>query len=870
MIADRIQAYVNQIHQKPSPRLRAVLDKYWAEFAMDASDAINAIGVVPYIELVTHDGYVVPRVLKAGTYNIRWKYDIQSEGLDFEITRSTASGVSFVNQQNASSSMMDDTFQIDTNQMSQLLNGDSSLNSKVVGGDISGADQTPRPSAKDPHVYLTRRLDMGSSVPSLGEVDPCCMVLSGFGFDPSLDGCLNSNAAALWPEYIKTLVHEYMNVAQESRITQHVPFAEVAEPSSDYVNSLTSDVVGPTTLEQAFGDNQGIHRVMLSQEEVTRREMLRNAQRSMNAAKHTASLNLPDLQDILQQRPAVSYERLREFMKQTYVDSVQEQLLGQYELLQPGARLASYAPHASSTHMPLIIQLFHTKTSAQYRIPIAAITQRTSAHGDTTQQREAKYEAVNSMVKQVSNVMTTIFRTLYGETEVMNAFSFLYDRFLSTEAVDRLMQNFDAACESEALKLVLRSNRLNSKSSLDNIQSTSGYNKVYDGSGRSEFTGEVVRLDAKYDEQEDTKAVKRKRRGNRAKSNTGDGDADVGSDSESDAKSKRKKKGRQVDEEDDDESDKESQSDTTALLEYDAHQVTSVADAQQYSTERCGAWLHLWLQNPDDVHLLSQTLQDVVNEPDPKVARVRLRMLYMTQLRQLTSEDRRKLFLDGDVGQREWFAKQETSIRQRASKASDIQLAVVYSAPIDLSQLTFMATLGLINSHEFVQIARSRYMLPVQCDTEEAQKQTKILKQMTDFMSSSQVQAMISDTPMGVMMKAVEGKLFTDQQKLSGENAQLQDQLEQQRIQNAIDKAVHRAILKIETQKAHDADEKSAGGGKSSSATKSAKSTSASSGASGSSTSSSSTVSSALKKVDKTSDTKPSATSALSKNNKTE
>ena len=249
--------------------------------------------------------------------------------------------------------------------------------------------------------------------------------------------------------------------------------------------------------------------------------------------------------------------------------------------------------------------------------------------------------------------------------------------------------------------------------------------------------------------------------------------------------------------------------------------------------------MHLWLQNPDDKYLLSQTLQDVVNEPDPKVARARLRMLYMSQLRQLTGDDRRKLFLDGDVGQHEWLAKRESSIRQQASKASDIQLAIVHSAPIDMSQLTFMAVTGLINRHEYVQIARARYMLPVQCDTEEAQKQTKILEQLTNFMSSSQVQAMVSDTPMGVMMKAVEGKLFADQQKLSSENEQLQNQLEQQRIQNAIDKAVHRAMLKIETQKAHDAEGKSAGG-KSSSETKAAKSTSASTaGASSSSTSTS-------------------------------
>lgn len=789
-----VQIYINQVHQKLTPDFRLVFDKYWSKFASDASDAINAIGVVPYTTLVTHDGFAVPHVLVPGTYDLNWRHNVYSEGLVFHVTRTEASGVSFFSSHAQGGDAFDSSGDVNSNQMAALMNGEQNLLGAATKTDTLSAKITG-PTAGDPHELLTRRMDMGRSVPSLGRPDPSCMVLSGFGTDPSIDGHINSNAAALWPEYIKLMMNEHMYATQEDRLTGHVPFAEVPEPSDAYVQSLTMDTVGPTTLTQALGDRGGIQQVMLPQQDISRREALRQAQRDANARRRNASLQLPILEDMLRMQPAESYEALYSYMRQTHMDSVGEHILGQYELLQPGAHLSSYSPTVSSKHLMEFIKLFNQKTSAQFQIPIAAITERTSTQGDTTQQREAKYDAVHWMIKTVSGIMTQIYRALYTDSDVYDAVRYLHARFLSKDAIDRLMRDFDRATAYGALQQTLRVERM--------VESTGNYVSVHNNPAW--VMGGGVDMDV---ELEKLAATKRKNKGGRnaskskrtAKTNddvddrSDSSDSDEGEEDESVRDSGKRTTKRRTDII----SVKDVESDSSGR--YAATGANAAMDTNEDATfmERRIEWIERWLNNPNDIKLLNDSLREIVLEPDYELARMRLRMMYYNRLRRLSGDQARQLLEDGDTNQRAWYSKHSARIKSKAQDMNDIQVSLVYSAPIDMNQLTFMAMMGLVNSHEYVMTARSRYMLPVQCDTKAAQQQTHMLDQMREYLLSSEVQKLLSDTPMGMMMKAIEGQLAGQQQQLQSENEQLHKQLEQEQMGRQVDRAVERAVRQVE------------------------------------------------------------------------
>lgn len=761
MRANPVQIYFKQKHQVCTPKFRAVLDKYWSKFASDATATLNALGVIPITFLVTHDGFKIPHVLVPGTYNLRWRHSILSEGLTFDVTRTTASGISFFNTHTNANDVNGQDI-LSSNQMAGLLNGDSTTLGSLTK---NASDQLiTGPTVGDPNELLTRRADMGRSIPDMGQPDPSCIVLSGFGTDPSVDGCLKSKAATLWPEYIKLMMHEHMNIAQEDRVTSHVPFGETPEPSKEYVESLTTDMMGPTTLSQAMGANNGVQRVMLSQQDISQRILFQKAHNQVNAQNQVASLNLPILENMLQMKPHQSYEALKAYIRQTHLDETGENMLNRYELLQPGLRLSSYAPHVSSVHLPKFIDLFHLKACAQYQIPMSAIAERATTQGDSTQQREAKYEAVHWHIQTISNIMTDIYQSLYSANEVRDALSYLHDRFLSKDAVGRLLKDFDESASYEALQQVLRTDRLISYS-----------NRYTTTSKRPVWVHEGDNYTLEFDQ---TASGKRKA-------------AAIEKDNKRLNKRKRTKRDSSSTATIDDE-DAHSNSDS------DEEEFMDPQELAEQRVERRIDWLSRWLHNPDDAVLLSDSIKDILTEPDYDLARLRLKLMYFNNLRSLANSDKIQLFLEGDQNQQAWFTKKTEKLEKQAEALRDVRVTIIYGAPIELPELTFMGMMGLINDHEYSMMARSRHMLPVQCDTKESQKQMQMLGKLSKFMASSAVQQMVAKTPMGTMMKAVEGELTKEQQKLEGENEQLQSKLKEEQKSREVDKAVAKVTKQLE------------------------------------------------------------------------
>lgn len=375
-----------------SPRMRELLNTFYMRCSENAMLWLITVGVLPLHLVRTTRGEIVPRMAEPNTIDLFVKYDIHAENIVMRAKRSGATKVAILSDNGASAS---------------------------CGTEI-------------PSQYETQRMDLGTEIPAMDDFDDTIVVITGFGYDPTPDGRLQSIVWASYDYIIRDWSLDCLFENYHLRMGSFKPLLTTDGPSMQEVEAQIKSTMAPSGV-----DTDGMHQAYqrTTQELIAhlhrRKEIQEFKERQMESSIPFAATPM--------QRAAAS-NSINAF-RMSNSSGIGVDVIA-------GREVSSYHPPTITWSEYMHLKLWHEEQIVNlYALPISLFRNLASTQGNVDMQQIMLHQTLHSWRSQLKSIMTDIYNVINHESDSMYVLSELMERWLRPAMIERLMKTCEEWAE---------------------------------------------------------------------------------------------------------------------------------------------------------------------------------------------------------------------------------------------------------------------------------------------------------------------------------------------------------------------------------------------------------------------------------------